>query len=51
MAVEPLRSEKTMVTIFRNSWGGGASASGEPQARQNFATSGLSVAHFGQTGI
>ena len=27
-----------------------ASASGEPQARQNFAMSGFSVAHFGQTG-
>ena len=39
-----------MVTIFRNSCGGGASASGDPQARQNFAMSGFSVAHCAQTG-
>ena len=41
--VDPLRSEKTIVTTFRVSWGAGASASCEPQARQNRATSGFSV--------
>ena len=39
--VEPLRSEKTMVTTLRISWGAGASASCDPQARQNRAMSGV----------
>ena len=51
MLVEPLRSEKTIVTTFRTSWTGAGSASGAPHARQNFAMSGLSVPHCAQTGI
>ena len=51
MLVEPLRSEKTMVTTFRTSCAGAATSSAEPQARQNFAISGFSVPHWPQTGI
>ncbi len=40
-----------MVTILRNSCGGGAATSGEPQARQNFAMSGFSVPHWPQNGM
>jgi hypothetical protein len=50
MLVDPLRSEKTMETIFRVSCGGGAVTSGDPHAKQNFATFGLSVPHWEQNG-
>jgi len=50
MAVEPLRSENTMVTVFRYSCTGDAAASADPHARQNLAMSGFSVPHCAQTG-
>ena len=51
MLVDPLRSEKTIVTILRTSCAGAAASSAEPQAKQNFATSGFSVPHCEQNGI
>src|SRR5205807_954707 len=52
-AVEPTRSQKTAVTSFRSSAGaaGSAASSGDPQARQNLATAGLSCPHWVQTGM
>src|ERR1700736_2158633 len=52
-AVEPTRSQKTAVISFRSSAGavGSAASSGDPQARQNLATSGLSCPHLAQTGM
>src|SRR6266545_5542856 len=49
IAVEPLRSEKTIVTVFRTSCGGSAGASAVPQNphRRNFC--GFSSPQFGQT--
>src|SRR5438045_4997933 len=44
-------SVKRTVTSFRSSDGGGGATSGAPQARQNFATSGLSCAHRAQIGM
>jgi hypothetical protein len=50
IAVDPLRSENTIETTFRTSWTGAALTSGDPHAKQNFATSGLSVPHWEQNG-
>src|SRR6187401_3021110 len=48
IAVEPLRSENTIVTVFRTSCGGNSGASGVPQKpqRRNFA--GFSSPQLGQ---
>jgi hypothetical protein len=50
MLVDPLRSEKTMDTVLRTSCAAGALTSGDPHAKQNFATSGFSVPHCEQNG-
>ncbi len=47
--VEPLRSEKTIVTTLRVSCGGRASASCVPHARQNRAISGFSTPQAAQS--
>src|SRR4029453_14149881 len=48
IAVEPFRSEKTIVTVFRTSCAGSCGASADPQnpQRRNFA--GFSSPQFGQ---
>src|ERR671937_2451583 len=42
IVVEPLRSEKTIVTVFRTSCGGATGASGVPQKPQRRKRSGFS---------
>src|SRR5919197_3756523 len=49
--VEPLRSEKTIVTVFRTSCGGATGASGVPQKPQRRKRSGFSSPHDGQIAI
>ena len=47
-AVDPFRSQNTIVTTLRVSCGGAASASCDPQARQKRAMSGFSAPQEGQ---
>ena len=47
IVVEPLRSEKTIVTVFRTSCGGAAGASGVPQNPQRRNLAGFSSPHEG----
>ena len=51
MAVDPFRSEKTIVTVLRISCGGAADASGVPQKPQRRNLSGFSSPQFGQMAI
>ena len=48
MAVDPVTSLNTTVTILRTSRADPVSASGAPQFRQNFALSGFSSPHEAQ---
>src|SRR2546423_1221489 len=47
MVVDPLRSEKTIVTIFRTSWGGATGGSGVPQKPQRRNLAEFSSPHEG----
>src|SRR5205085_6704897 len=49
--VEPFRSEKTIVTVFRTSRGGAATASGVPQKPQRRNRSGLSSPQDGHVAM
>src|ERR687887_1751534 len=51
IVVEPLRSEKTIVTVFRTSCGGAAGASGVPQKPQRRKRSGFSSPQEGHIAI
>ena len=51
IAVDPFRSLKRIVTVFRTSGGAGAEASGVPQKPQSRNRSGFSSPQFGQRTI
>lgn len=50
MAVDPLTSQKTTVTVFRTSRGVGAATSSAPQFPQNRKPSGFWCSQLGQIG-